>query len=67
MKTIKKCGILELGNLDELSKDTPGVKIRTDEGHELIIPLSKEEAQSIGKEELLFRNLLLTITIEPEQ
>lgn len=66
MKTVKKCGILEIGNLEELPEDGPGVKVRTNEGEEIVIPLSVEEVRSIGTESLLFRNVLLTITIEAE-
>lgn len=68
MRTQKQCGILELGNIEqEDGREEPGVKVRTKEGDEIFLPLAKEEVQALGKEGLLFRNVIMTITIEAEQ
>ncbi len=61
----RKCGILELGQLEDHNED-PGVVLRTDEGVEIFLPLEREEVQAIGKAEMLFKNLKLTIKMEIE-
>lgn len=63
MKIERKAEILEIGNLDALVEE-PGVILRTVLGEELTIPLLKNEAMEIGKAGLLYRNLLVTITLE---
>ena len=63
MKIERKAGILEIGNLDSLNEE-PGVTLRTVLGEELTIPLLKNEAMEIGKAGLIYRNLLVTITLE---
>lgn len=64
MKVQKKCGILELGTIDRDGHDEDGVLFRSGNGEEMFIPLEKTEVQAIGKEGLLFQNILVTITIE---
>lgn len=66
MKIERKAGILEIGNLDSLSEE-PGVILRTALGEEITIPLLKSEAMEIGKADLLYRNLKVTITLEVEE
>jgi hypothetical protein len=65
MRAERRCGILELGTMLD-HNDQPGVKLRTDDGTEFVLPLSIPEVQEIGKAEMLFKNLRLTITLEVE-
>jgi hypothetical protein len=65
VKAERKCGILELGTMLD-HYDSPGVKLRTADGDEFILPLTIPEVQEIGKAGMLFKNLRLTVTLEIE-
>jgi hypothetical protein len=65
MRLQRKCGILELGNL-EATDEEPGALLRTRDGEEILLRLTKAEAQQIAVDGLLFRNLTLTITLEDD-